>query len=157
MTIPRWPIQEKQQTRETKTRETKTRDVRTRPKPIMSKKTPHAGLEPATLSLEGWCSSDWANKAAWSEPKEEDIYFSTLMLQPTTQPFSKQMKTIQEKRERTIRLIDAKRFIQTQRQYNTTKYNPRQDSRRLSNPWRYPDAKFKRNKRCPHRSEALNE
>ena len=40
-------------TRETKTRETKTRDVRTRPKPIMSKKTPHAGLEPATLSLEG--------------------------------------------------------------------------------------------------------
>ena len=58
MTIPRWPIQEKQQTRETKTRETKTRetktrDVRTRPKPIMSKKTPHAGLEPATLSLEG--------------------------------------------------------------------------------------------------------
>ena len=53
MTIPGTPIQEKQQTRETKTRETKTRDVRTRPKPIMSKKTPHAGLEPATLSLEG--------------------------------------------------------------------------------------------------------
>ena len=30
-----------------------TRDVPTRAKPLMSKKTPHAGLEPATLSLEG--------------------------------------------------------------------------------------------------------
>ena len=35
----------------TETRET--RDVPRRPKPLMSKKTPHAGLEPATLSLEG--------------------------------------------------------------------------------------------------------
>ncbi len=28
-----------------------------------SKKTPDVGLEPTTLSLEGWCSSDWANRA----------------------------------------------------------------------------------------------
>ena len=37
------------------------------------------------------------------------------------------MKTIQEKRERTIRLIDANRFIQTQRQYNTIQQNTIQD------------------------------
>ena len=37
------------------------------------------------------------------------------------------MKTIQEKRERTNRLIDANRFIQTQRQYNTIQQNTIQD------------------------------
>ena len=43
------PMPNSRETRETR----ETRDVPTGAKPLMSKKTPHAGLEPATLSLEG--------------------------------------------------------------------------------------------------------